>query len=110
MVRRHGDVSEKRFREAYIEAALEEILEAEFYFETQREGLGEVFREELNAVVDILLEFPESGRIINKKGIRKQLLSRFPYAIIYVLDEDILLILAVAHTSRKPNYWKDRWS
>ncbi|MDQ3397417.1 MAG: type II toxin-antitoxin system RelE/ParE family toxin, partial [Deinococcota bacterium] len=63
------------------------------------------FRSELNAVVNLLLEFPEAAPAVTPKGVRRRLLHRFPYAVLYVLTGDLLLILAVAHTSRAPNYW-----
>jgi hypothetical protein len=39
---------------------------------------------------------------------RRCLLRRFPYGLIYALDQDDILILAVAHTRREPGYWRDR--
>jgi plasmid stabilization system protein ParE len=101
-------VSEKRYSESYLEAALEEILEIEFYLESQRKGLGDAFREEVNSTTELLLDFPESAPVVSKKGIRRRLLHRFSYAILYVLTGDSLLVIAVAHTSRAPNYWEDR--
>ena len=101
-------MSEKPYRESYLEAALEEILEIEFYLEAQRKGLGDAFRVEINDVVELLLDFPESAPVVSPKGIRRRLLHRFPYAVLYVLTEDLLLVIAVAHTSRAPNYWDDR--
>ncbi|ADI13402.1 type II toxin-antitoxin system RelE/ParE family toxin [Truepera radiovictrix] len=97
------------FREAYTEAALEELLEIEAYLEAQSSGLGKTFRSEFSATVDLLLEFPEAAPVVSPRGIRRRLLPRFPYAILYVLTKDLLLILAVAHTSRAPDYGKDRF-
>jgi toxin ParE1/3/4 len=96
------------YREAYTEAALEEVLEIEAYLEAQRSDLGEAFRSELNAVIDVLLEFPEAAPVVSPKGIRRRLLPRFPYSVLYVLTGDLLLILAGAHTSRGPTRWEDR--
>jgi hypothetical protein len=36
------------------------------------------------------------------------LLSAFPYAILYTIEHDFLLIVAVMHLSREPNYGKRR--
>lgn len=94
----------ERLREAYTEAALEETLEIESYLEAQSSGLGVAFRTELNTTVDTLLEFPEAALIVSPKGVRRRLLHRFPYAVLYTLTEDLLLILAVAHTSRAPRH------
>lgn len=98
----------ERYRETYTEAALEETLEIEGYLEARRTGLGNAFRAELNATVDALLEFPESAPVVSSEGIRRRLLTRFPYAVVYLLTDDLLLILAVTHTSRAPSSWNDR--
>ena len=96
------------YREAYTEAALEETLEIESYLESQSSGLGKIFRAELNATVDVLLEFPESAPVVSPRDIRRRLLPRFPYAVLYVLTDDLLLILAVTHIRRAPESWDDR--
>lgn len=96
------------YREAYTEAALEESLEIEAYLEAQRSGLGGAFRAELNAVVDLLLTFPEAAPVVSPKGVRRRPLQRFSYAVLYTLVDDLLLVLAVAHTSRAPSYWDER--
>lgn len=103
-------MSEKPYREAYLEVALEEILDIEYYLESQREGLGDAFRAELNALVDTLLDFPEMAPVVEgSKGIRQMAMRRFSYVAIYKLTDEMLLIGAIAHTSRKPGYWKDRF-
>ncbi len=40
--------------------------------------------------------------------IRRYVLNIFPYSILYSIELDHVLIVAVAHQSREPNYWKDR--
>ena len=40
--------------------------------------------------------------------IRRSLLARFPYALIYGMDDRTLIVIAVAHTHREPRYWVDR--
>ena len=56
-----------------------------------------------------LAEFPVSGAEI-LPGIRKHVLQKFRYSLIYTVEEDCLLILAVAHHSRRPGYWVGRAS
>lgn len=104
-------MSEKPYREAYLEPALEEAIEIEFYLESQQKGLGDAFRKEFDATVETLLDFPEIAPIVIKgKKIRRMLMRHFSYAIIYKLTDDrLLLIGAVEHTSRKPGYWQDRF-
>lgn len=45
---------------------------------------------------------------IRKRNVRKFLLARFPYAMYYVPRGDEMLVLAVAHGSRRPGYWRHR--
>jgi mRNA-degrading endonuclease RelE of RelBE toxin-antitoxin system len=40
--------------------------------------------------------------------VRRCRLRRFPYGLIYAIDEGDILIVAVAHTHRRPDYWRDR--
>jgi toxin ParE2 len=42
------------------------------------------------------------------EGIRRCRLGRFPYGLIYTLDNGDILVLAVAHLHRRPDYWRDR--
>lgn len=70
-------------------------------------GLGRHFWVEIRRVVGLLLEYPESGREI-REGIRKWQLRKFRYAIIYSQPDAHVLILAIAHNSRRPDYWMDR--
>lgn len=39
---------------------------------------------------------------------RRVLTTRFPYALIHRTPPDEIVIVAVAHTSRRPGYWRDR--
>ena len=96
------------YREAYTEAALEDILAIAAYLEARRKGLGKAFRNELDTVISTLLDFPESAPVVSDRGVRRRLLTRFPYTVLYVLRDDLLLVLAVAHTSRAPDYWRNR--
>jgi len=46
--------------------------------------------------------------VIPKRNVRKFLLARFPYSVYYLSRDDEVLILAVAHGSRRPGYWRHR--
>lgn len=41
-------------------------------------------------------------------GVRRCLVRRFPYGVLYARESDRLYILAIMHTKRKPGYWLDR--
>jgi len=56
--------------------------------------------------VRIRLDFPSAAPL--HAGVRKRLLTNFPYALLYSLREDEIRILAVSHQRRRPFYWQGR--
>jgi len=65
------------------------------------------FIEELHRATDTIREAPERWPI-GKNNTRRFLLWRFPFAIIYSKQESVVTIWAVAHGSRRPEYWAPR--
>ena len=62
---------------------------------------------ELNAAIKIISAYPDSYMLIDST-IRRCLIKRFPYSILYGINVDMIVIIAVAHLHRKPNYWQGR--
>jgi toxin ParE1/3/4 len=91
----------------YHEAAEDELLNEIGYLELRANGLGRRFFTEAQTAENLLAQFPESAPEI-LPGIRKRVLRKFPYSLIYTIEADELLILAVAHHSRRPGYWVGR--
>ena len=91
----------------YHEAADAELLEAVGYLEAQAAGLGERFLREVIHAEGILAQFPESGSPI-RPGIRKWIVRKFPYSLMYSIEPGGIVVLAVAHHSRRPEYWVSR--
>lgn len=91
----------------YHEAAEQELLSEVGYLEYQAPGLGRHFLAEVQRVEDLITQFPESGVEI-APGIRKCLLRKFRHSLIYTIEKDRVLVLAVAHPSRRPGYWIGR--
>lgn len=54
-----------------------------------------------------ILENPESGALIGQ-GIRRRLARVFPYALLYSIDVDTILVVAVMHCHQRPGYWQTR--
>jgi len=88
----------------YHEAAKGKLLTEIGYLEQRAQGLGRRFIGEVQRAE--ALEFPYSAQEA-LPGIRKCILRKFRYSLIYSIEPDGVLILAVAHHSRRPNYWKD---
>lgn len=87
----------------YHEAAEEELLHEIAYLELRLPGLGRRFYNEIQRVEKLMAQFPESGQEISP-GLRRCALRAFPFSLIYSVEKDSLLILAVAHQRRRPGY------
>jgi len=65
------------------------------------------FRTTASAAIRNVVQAPQSWpRYLH--GTRRFVLHRFPFAVIYLDDPDVVTIIAVAHGKRKPGYWKHR--
>ncbi len=91
----------------FLPPAEEEMTEASVFYEAASVGLGSDFLDDVQRVVDGLREHPGSG-IAVVQGLRRALLHRFPFSLIYSIETDAILIVAVAHQRRRPDYWRDR--
>jgi plasmid stabilization system protein ParE len=91
----------------HLLGAEREILEAvQFYHERAGDLASEFYAEFCRARSEIAA-FPEFWGNVGG-GYRRKLLSRFPYGIIYRIEDEEILIVAVAHLSRHPDYWRNR--
>ena len=93
----------------YHEAALDELLTEVGYLELRAKGLGRRFLEEVRRAERLIARFPGAGEEV-RPGIRKRLLRQFRYSLIYSVEPEEPLILAIAHHSRRPGYWIGRVS
>lgn len=73
------------------------------YLESRAKGLGRRFFAEIRRAESIIAEFPESGQEI-RPGIRKTMVRKFRHSLIYAVEKEGLLILAVANHARRPGY------
>ncbi|MDD5705954.1 MAG: type II toxin-antitoxin system RelE/ParE family toxin [Kiritimatiellae bacterium] len=87
--------------------AEQELREAVSYYEERCPGLGLDLESAVRAAVDQIRHFPEQCSP-QPDGTRRYLTRRFPYLIVYLLHDDLLWVLAVAHCSREPGYWISR--
>ena len=84
-----------------------EFEEASILYESLMAGLGRAFAAEVERTISLIREFPDAGAEIGRAR-RRVLTARFPYAIIYRRDPDAIVIVAVAHQRRRPDYWRSR--
>jgi toxin ParE1/3/4 len=89
--------------------ASNELIEAIKWYETRRGGLGRDFYDAVVQTIELIRTHPEIGTPRSGRLPNRQLrVARFPYNVVYRVREDDVYVVAVAHTSRRPGYWKDR--
>jgi plasmid stabilization system protein ParE len=91
----------------FLEIAEIELDQAVHWYGAQAPGLGEAFLIEVLSAADRIVRFPEAWHPLGE-GVRRCRLSRFPYGLIYTIDNGDILVLAVAHLHRRPDHWRDR--
>ena len=84
-----------------------EMVEAAVYYEVQVRGLGAAFLAKTESAVRDVAARPQAWPIM-RNGIRKRLVHRFPYAVLYRPDPDEIVVVAVMHQRRRPGYWLGR--
>ena len=97
---------------SFHEAALAEAAQVASRYCSIRDRLGDDFASELEMVLGDIADRADTYPLLETCpgawGIRRALLRRFPYVVIYESDGANLRILAVMHTSRHPRYWTKR--
>ncbi len=92
----------------FNELARDELNDAVDFYNLELSGLGVFFKEEIKKSLNRILDYPAAWPAITQ-DIRKYVLHRFPYKILYSIEKDHIYIIAIAHQHRKPNYWIDRY-
>ena len=92
--------------------AVEELKSAAQWYETNNEGLGLEFvhavREALLRIAERPHTWPLKAGVPVHLNAKHFVLRRFPYAVVYIELDDEIRVLAVAHTSREPGFWRGR--
>ncbi len=92
-----------------LELAAKELEEGRHYYDLQQDELGDRFKHDIQKAIDTIRTTPTLFPKIDKE-IRKYPLHRFPYTIYYAIDNDTLIVLAIAHQRRKPYYWVEHYT
>ncbi|MEO8064520.1 MAG: type II toxin-antitoxin system RelE/ParE family toxin [Pseudomonadota bacterium] len=91
----------------FHEEALAEYQAAALRYAEHTPELAIRFVEAVEQALQLVAESPSSWRVI-EEDIHRCLTRIFPYGILYTVESDFILVLAVAHCSRQPGYWKSR--
>jgi len=91
--------------------------EAEFRYyirgyEEESVGLGDRLLAEIQAAISLISDHPAIGEAVQRVRVREKVrrvpLRHFPFVLVYREYPDYLEVVALAHTSRKPRYWRGR--
>lgn len=93
-------------------AAEEELQAAVAWYEGRRPNLGLRFLSDVDRILNLIQTHSGVGGLVphvrSRPEVRRVPLRRFPYFVIYREQEDEIQIVAFAHSSRRPGYWRHR--
>ena len=84
-----------------------ELKAAAVFYELRLTGLGENFLARVSESLDLINTNPLAGHLWFD-DYRRILTRQFPYSLVYRVEGDRVYVIAVAHWSRRPDYWKER--
>ena len=83
-------------------------VEAAFdWYQGEQAGLGLKFLDQLRATYERIVRRPLQYQDL-RSGVRRALVRRFPYAVYFAVEGDVIVVLAVLHASRDPEEWQKR--
>lgn len=92
--------------------ARDELRAARDRYDDERPGLGEDLIIEVETTIERIVRWPElAPRLLvpeTPRQVRRAPLRRFPFGLVYVVIDDTLWVIALAHGRRRPYYWRDR--
>ena len=84
-----------------------ELAEAALFYESRMPGLGKSLAAEVERTIALLCDFPDAGTPVFA-DVRRAVVARYPYSIVYRHRAASIEILALAHQRRRPGYWHRR--
>ncbi|NEQ99409.1 MAG: type II toxin-antitoxin system RelE/ParE family toxin [Cyanothece sp. SIO2G6] len=87
--------------------AMSEYAEAVQYYTERRVEVAQAFINAIEDAVYRIREAPTRYAVIDE-DVRRCMARKFPYGVLYTIEQDYILILAVMHCSREPGYWQSR--
>jgi len=88
-------------------AAISDLDDAAAWYEGQKAGLGLLLLDEAGGVLERVQRTPVQFPMVHKT-VRRALLHRFPYGIFFILENQVISVLAISHLSRDPSVWRSR--
>jgi toxin ParE1/3/4 len=92
-------------------AATEELDAAGEWYDAQLPGLSLELFDSVEEAIELILQQPAAWQrdsVVTNREIRRFVMRRFPFSIVFYVVDDIVRIVAIAHAKRKPGYWRMR--
>ena len=93
----------------FLPEARAEFDEAANWYDQQKLGLGIDFIKHVDKAIDAIAKMPRMHQIVHK-NVRRAVVRKYPYVVLYQVEADHLLIVAVFHCKRDPSIWQGRVS
>ena len=91
----------------YHPSTVADLNAAISHYDRQRAGLGSLFRAEVYALIDRVIEDPQLYAEV--KGVRRALVKRFPYSVVYrLMPDERIRVLMIRHHKRHPEHGAQR--
>lgn len=91
----------------FTQTARAELTGAQDWYEGEVPGLGRRFRDAIDKVVTRMSENPKQFPVVFR-NVRRALVRRFPYSLLFAIDGEELIVIACFHASRDPARWQSR--
>jgi toxin ParE1/3/4 len=94
-------------RVSFHRLAERELNDAALYYERESQGLGTIFLNEVERYIGTIVKNPNAGPKV-RGPVRRRILRKFPYGIVYSIKPAGIRILAIMNLKRRPTYWVGR--
>ena len=84
-----------------------EMLEAAVWYEGEQKGLGKRFLNHVQDAIGSLSVKPSIHRVV-EGDVRRKLVKTFPYGVLFRILPEYIVVIAVMHLHREPDYWRKR--
>ena len=91
----------------FLTLARDELAETKRFYNRLQQGLGESFKREAESAARQIQQRPLAWQI-EIEPVRRFKLDRFPYKMLYIIRAERIVVIAVSHQHRRPDYWVDR--
>lgn len=93
----------------FLTLAQQEVDDVVLWFEAGQEGTSVDFLNALDEAIQFIKNYPFASTEIDlEPELRRHLIAGFPYSLVYSIEDETIVVIAVAHTHREPHYWNER--